>query len=48
MTSQKLSVQVVINSWRLGVERASKIFSNLTEDGFLKEVAPGYDEALSR
>jgi len=41
MTTHKLSVQVAINSWRLGVERANKAFSSLTEDELLKEVAPG-------
>jgi uncharacterized damage-inducible protein DinB len=46
MTSNKLSVQVAINSWRLVVERASKIFSNLTEDELLKEVAPGKNRLI--
>jgi hypothetical protein len=41
MTTHKLSVQVAINSWRLAVERANNIFSSLTEDEILKEVAPG-------
>jgi uncharacterized damage-inducible protein DinB len=41
MTDRKLSVQVAINSWRLAVERANRIFSSLTEDELLKEVAPG-------
>src|SRR5258708_27796390 len=46
MTSKKLSVQVAINSWRLVVERANKIFSNRTEDEFLKEVAPGKNRLI--
>src|SRR6202166_3255447 len=46
MTSHKLSVQVAINSWRLGVERANKIFSSLTEDQLLKEVAPGRNRLI--
>ncbi len=46
MTSQKLSVQVAINSWRLVVERANKIFSNRTEDEFLKKVAPGKNRLI--
>jgi hypothetical protein len=41
VTSQRLSVQVAINSWRLVLERANKTFSSLTEDQLLKEVAPG-------
>jgi len=46
MTSQQLSVNVVINSWKLVVERAGKIFSNLTEDQLLKEVAPGKNRLM--
>src|SRR5260370_18287049 len=46
MTSHKLSVQVAINSWRLVVERANKIFSSLTEDELLKEVAPGKNRLI--
>src|ERR1700686_1134034 len=46
MTSPKLSVQVAINSWRLVVERANKIFSTLTEDELLKEVAPGRNRLM--
>jgi uncharacterized damage-inducible protein DinB len=46
MTTQQLSVQVAINSWRLGVERANKALSNLTDDQLLKEVAPGKNRAI--
>ncbi len=46
MTSHKLSVQVAINSWRLVVERANKIFSSLTEDELLKEVALGKNRLI--
>ena len=46
MTSHKLSVQVAINSWRLVVERANKIFASLTEDELLKEVAPGKNRLI--
>jgi hypothetical protein len=46
MTSNKLSVQVAINSWRLILERASKTLSNLTEDELLKEVAPGRNRLI--
>ena len=46
MTSQELSVQVAINSWQLVVERANKAFSTLTEDEFLKEVAPGKNRLI--
>jgi uncharacterized damage-inducible protein DinB len=46
MTSHKLSVQVAINSWRLVVERANQMFSNLKEYEFLKEVAPGKNRLI--
>jgi len=46
MTSQQLSVKVAINSWRLVVERADKMFSNLTEDQLLREVAPGRNRLI--
>src|SRR5712692_1065024 len=46
MTSQQLAVKVVINSWKLVVERAGKKFSALTEDQLLKEVAPGKNRLI--
>jgi len=46
MTSHKLSVQVAINSWRLVAERTNKIFSSLTEEELLKEVAPGRNRLI--
>ena len=46
MTSHKLSVQVAINSWRLGVERVNKALSNLTDDQLLKEVAPDKNRVI--
>jgi DinB superfamily len=46
MTSQQLSVTVAINSWRLVVERADKVFSSFTEHELLKEVAPGKNRLI--
>jgi hypothetical protein len=46
MTSQQLSVKVALNSWNLVLERADKIFSNLSEDQLLKEVAPGKNRLI--
>ena len=46
MTSQQLSVKVAINSWRLVLERTDKIFSTLSEDQLLKEVAPGKNRLI--
>jgi uncharacterized damage-inducible protein DinB len=46
VTAEKLSVQVAINSWRFVVERTNKIFSSLTEDDLLKEIAPGRNRLI--
>src|SRR5467141_1544610 len=46
MTSQQLSVKVAINSWRLVLERTDKIFSNVSEDQLLREVAPGKNRLI--
>jgi len=46
MTSHQLSVKVAINSWRLVLERGDKIFSTLTQDQLLKEVAPGKNRLI--
>jgi hypothetical protein len=46
MTSHELPVKVAINSWRLVVERADKIFSRHTEDQLLGEVAPEKNRAI--
>ena len=39
-------MKVAINSWRLAVERADKIFSKLMEDELLREVAPGKNRVI--
>ena len=46
MTSHELPVKVAINSWRLVVERADKIFSGLTEEQIQREVAPGRSRVI--
>jgi hypothetical protein len=46
MTSEQLSVKVAINSWRAVLERADKIFSSLSEDQLLREVAPGKNRLI--
>ena len=46
MTSHELPVKVAINSWRLVVGRADEIFSRLTEDQLLREVAPGKNRVI--
>lgn len=46
MTSHELPVKVAINSWRLALDRADKIFSGLTEEQLLREVAPGKNRII--
>lgn len=46
MTSEQLMVTAAINSWKTTVGRASKVFSNLTEDQFLQPVAPGRNRII--
>jgi hypothetical protein len=46
MTSQQLSVEVAIRSWRLAVERADKVFSSLSEGQLMKEIAPGKNRPI--
>ena len=46
MTSHELPVKVAINSWRLVMGRADEIFSPLTEDQLLQEVAPGKNRVI--
>jgi len=46
MTSHELPVKVAINSWRLVVDRADKIFSGLAEEQLLREVAPGKNRVI--
>jgi DinB superfamily len=46
VTSQELSVQVAINSWRLVLERTNKTLSHLADDQLLKEVAPGRNRLI--
>ena len=46
MTPHELPVKVAINSWRLVVDRADSIFSGLTEEQLLREVAPGKNRVI--
>jgi len=46
MTSHEVPAKVAINSWRLVVGRADEIFSRLTEDQLLREVAPGKNRVI--
>ena len=46
MTSHELPVKVAINSWRLVLERADKMFSKMTDEQLLSEVAPGKNRGI--
>jgi hypothetical protein len=46
MTPEQLSVKVALKPWEQVVDRADKIFSNLTEEQLLKEVAPGKNRLI--
>jgi hypothetical protein len=46
MTSHELPVKVAINSWRLVVDRADNVFSGLTGEQLLQEVAPGKNRII--
>src|SRR5260221_11525096 len=46
MTTEQLTVTIIIASWKNTVGRADKVFSELTERQFLQEVAPGRNRIL--
>ena len=46
MTSHELPVKVAINSWQLVMDRADAIFSGLTQEQLLREVAPGKNRVI--
>jgi uncharacterized damage-inducible protein DinB len=46
MTTHELPVKVAINSWRLVLERADKMFLQVTEEQLLAEVAPGKNRVI--
>jgi len=46
MTTEQLTVASITNSWKNTVGRADKIFSELTNEQFLHEVAPGRNRIL--
>jgi hypothetical protein len=46
MTSEQALATAAVNSWKLNVERADRLFSPLTEEQLLKEVAPGKNRLI--
>ncbi len=46
MTSEQLMVQSALTNWKLTIQRAGKIFSELTDEQFYREIAPGKNRAI--
>ena len=46
MTNEELFLAVALNGWKGNIERAEKMFSGLSEEELLKEVAPGKNRLI--
>ena len=46
MTNEELYIAVALNGWKGNIERADKIFSGLSDQDVLKEVAPGKNRMI--
>lgn len=46
MTNEELFLAVALNGWKGNIERAGKMFSGLSEEELLKEVAPGKNRLI--
>lgn len=46
MTPEQTLVTAALNSWKSNIERADRLFSTLTEEQILKEVAPGKNRLI--
>jgi hypothetical protein len=46
MTNEELFLAVALNAWKGNIERADKMFSGLSEEELLKEVAPGKNRLI--
>jgi DinB superfamily len=46
MSNEDRFVSIALNSWKAYIDRADKLFSNLTPDQLNKEVAPGKNRLL--
>jgi DinB superfamily len=46
LMSEQALVAAGVNSWKLNIERANRLFSPLTEEQLLKEVAPGKNRLI--
>ncbi len=41
MTNEELYLAIAMNGWKGNIERADKMFSGLSDQEVLKEIAPG-------
>jgi len=46
MTNEELYLAVALNGWKGNIERADKIFSSLSDEEVLKEIAPGKNRLI--
>ena len=46
MTSEELYLAVALNGWKGNIERADKMFSGLSDEEVLKEIAPGKNRLI--
>jgi hypothetical protein len=46
MTNEELFLAVALNGWKGNIERADKMFSGLSEEELLKEIAPGKNRLI--
>jgi hypothetical protein len=46
MTNEELFLAVALNGWKGNIERADKMFSGLSEEELLKEIAPGRNRLI--
>jgi len=46
MASEQALTAAAVNSWKLNIERADRLFSPLTEEQLLREVAPGKNRLI--
>jgi DinB superfamily len=46
LTSEDAFITAAVNSWKFNTERADKLFSPLTEEQLLQEVAPGKNRLI--
>lgn len=46
MTQEQLFIQVAIKAWEMQIERTDKLINSLSDDDFMKEIAPGKNRII--